>query len=87
MLSPSTMMTIFWGVLFVAFVIAETATVQLICIWLAAGSLASFLVSFFVPNILVQTVIFVVVSTLLLVFHPSASEKIYYPEKGENQCG
>ncbi len=81
MLSPSTMMTIFWGVLFVAFVIAETATVQLICIWLAAGSLASFLVSFFVPNIMVQTVIFVVVSTLLLVFTRPLLKKFITPKR------
>ena len=58
--------TIVWLVLMVAFLIAEASTVQLICIWFAAGSLASLLISLLGGAIWLQILVFFTVSIVLL---------------------
>lgn len=66
-MSPSPIvLTILWAVLFALFVLLESASVQLVSIWFAAGALASFLASFFIHGWFAQLLIFVVVSVLLL---------------------
>lgn len=59
---------IIWAVLFVFFVIAEFATVQLISIWFALGSLITMLCTYFFDNIpfLGQLGIFIASSAILL---------------------
>lgn len=57
---------IFWAVMLVVFVIAESATAQLVCIWFAVGSLFSLIVSLFTDSITIQLVTFIVVSIVLL---------------------
>ncbi len=59
---------IIWGVLFVITVIAELSTMQLICIWFAAGSLGAFLAAAAGLGPFWQIVIFTAVSILLLIF-------------------
>ena len=61
-------MEILWLVLFVALIILELATTQLICIWFAGGALAAFVCALLNLNITIQAVVFVLVSTLLLIF-------------------
>ncbi len=55
-----------WGVIFIGTVIAELETMQLICIWFSAGSLAAFFAAVFNMPPLGQTIVFVAVSILLL---------------------
>ena len=60
-------MTLFWGVLFLLFVVIELATVNLVTIWFAIGALITLFVSYFIEvNVLIQTVIFIVVSLISL---------------------
>lgn len=58
--------TIVWLVLMVAFLIAEASTVQLICIWFAAGSLSAMLVGLLGADLWLQILVFFVVSIVLL---------------------
>lgn len=57
---------IFWAVLTVILIASEIATVQLVAIWFAAGSLAAFVSSFFGIPFYVQVIIFIAGSILLL---------------------
>ena len=69
------MMVWVWLGLLALFVIVEAATANLLTIWFAAGALAAFVSSFFVENIVIQIVIFVVVSlAVLLALRPIAKK-------------
>lgn len=57
---------IFWAILAVVLIGSEIATVQLISVWFAAGSLAAFISSFFGIDFYIQVIIFIAVSILLL---------------------
>ena len=55
-----------WLIIAGAFVILEIATMGFLVFWFAVGALAAMVVSFFVESILFQSIVFVVVSTILL---------------------
>lgn len=59
--------TILWGILLALFVFIEIATLNLVTIWFAAGSLAALLSSLFIDNLMYQILIFLVVSLLALI--------------------
>ena len=59
--------SIVWLILLVAFIVAEAATAPLVSIWFCAGAAAALLLSAFVPNVLAQTAVFLVVSLVCLV--------------------
>lgn len=60
-------MQIVWLVALVACLVLEAATVSLVCVWFAMGSLVSLLISVFAPDALAaQLVAFLVVSILAL---------------------
>lgn len=59
-------MWIFWLIAAGAFFIGEIATVGFLIFWLGIGALAAMCISFFTANIIVQTAVFVVVSTVLI---------------------
>ena len=61
-------MEILWLILLVALIILEIATTQFICIWFAGGALAAFICALLNLNTAIQTIAFVLVSALLLVF-------------------
>ena len=48
------------------FFIIEMATVGFLVFWFGIGALITMIVSFFVPNVYVQTAVFVITSTLLI---------------------
>ena len=88
-------MTLFWGVLFLIFVVIELATVNLVTIWFAVGALVSLFVSYFVDNVIIQTAVFIVVSLISLLltkpilrkfkvvnFEPTNSDR-YIGKKGD----
>ena len=60
------MMLWIWVALLAAFIIIEAATAQLLTVWFAVGSLAALITSFFTDDIIVQVVVFVVVSVIVL---------------------
>ena len=57
-----------WLLLFIVLIIIELLTVNLTTIWFAFGSFVAYILSFFVRDILVQTIIFLVSSIVLLIF-------------------
>ncbi len=62
-----TSMMIFWGVVFVLMVIAECASMQLVSIWFAVGSLGAFFAAMLDLGFTGQLAIFVLVSLVLLI--------------------
>lgn len=69
----------FWLILMVAFLAAEAATVTLISLWFAAGSLTAMLVSFFGP-IWLQITVFLAVSVVLLLALRPLVRKYFTPK-------
>lgn len=67
--------SIVWLILLVAFIVAEAATATLVSIWFCAGAAAALLLSAFVPNVLAQTAVFLVVSLVCLVLMRSLVRK------------
>lgn len=57
---------IVWLVLVIGFVVLEAATVQLMCIWFAAGALAAMIVSILGGALWLQVLVFFTVSIVLL---------------------
>ena len=65
--------SILWLAALIALVVLEAATVGLVSLWFALGSLAALITSFFIHNIWVQFGVFLVVSLVsLLVIRPLA---------------
>ena len=56
----------FWLIIAGAFVILEIATMGFLVFWFALGALAALVVSLITDSILIQAIVFLVVSTLLL---------------------
>ena len=59
-------MSLLWMILCIVLVLIEIMTINLVTIWFAIGALASFIFSFFIKNILLQIIIFIVVSIISL---------------------
>lgn len=57
-----------WLILAGIFMIAEIITVGFLIFWLGLGSLCAMLTSFITDNILIQTTVFVLTSTLFILF-------------------
>lgn len=61
------LMSIIWLAALIVFAIAEAATVQLVSIWFAAGSLAAFIVALCHGPLWLQIVLFLVVAIAALI--------------------
>jgi len=73
---------VIWLALTVAFVVMEATTVQLICIWFAAGSLAAMVVGLLGGALWLQILVFFAVSILLLILLWPLAKKHFKPLKG-----
>ena len=73
-------MAIIWLILLIVFVILEAATVQLICIWFAAGSLAAMLVSLLGGVLWLQILVFFTVSIVLFALLWPLAKKHFKPK-------
>ncbi len=68
---------IFWVVAFVALIVVELATVGLVTVWFAVGSIAAFFVAMFGGSWIVQLAVFAVVSAaLLFLVRPMAKKRL-----------
>lgn len=65
-----------WVSLLVLFVVVEALTAQLVTIWFAIGSLAALIASFFTESIVIQIVVFAVVSLIALAITRPIAKKI-----------
>ena len=73
-------LAIIWLILLIVFVLLETATVQLICIWFAAGSLVAMLVSLLGGALWLQIVVFFTVSIVLFSLLWPLAKKHFKPK-------
>ena len=72
---------IVWLALMIVFVILEASTVQLICIWFAAGSLAAMVVSLLGAAVWLQVLVFFVVSIVLFASLWPVARKKFNPKR------
>lgn len=77
-------MTIVWALFFVAFVIVELATIQLVSIWLAVSSLVSMFMSMFNAPFWSQILVFAVLAALLLLLTRPVVNKMLKSVKPTN---
>lgn len=73
--------SICWLAALVALLALEAATVGLVSLWFAVGSLCALLTSFFVGNIWVQFAVFLAVSFLCLVIIRPLAKKYADPRR------
>ena len=59
-------MAIWWFVAFLVLLFIEIITVNLVSIWFAIGALASIVTSFFTDSVAIQTIVFIIVSVIVL---------------------
>ena len=71
---------VIWLILIVLFLLAEAATVCLVSIWFACGSLAAMIVSLLGGNYLWQLFLFILTSALLLLLLRPAIRKYFTPK-------
>ena len=75
-------MWVFWLIAAGIFFIIEMATIGFLVFWLGIGSLLAMVTSFFVDSIIVQFVVFIVTSTLLIIFtRPLVNKFIKIPKE------
>ena len=60
--------SICWLAVFVLLIVIELATMGLTTIWFAGGAVAGFIASMLGANVVIQAVVFCVVSSVLLIF-------------------
>ena len=72
---------IFWLIVFVVLLVVEIATMGLTTIWFAGGALVSFLAAYIGFGVVVQVVLFLIVSILLLVLTRPIAVKFFNQER------
>lgn len=56
-----------WMIIFLVLVFVELITINLVTIWFAVGALASFILTYFIDDVMIQIGVFIVVSIISLV--------------------
>lgn len=64
-----------WLIAAAIFFIGEVLTEGFFLLWFAIGALIAMIISFFVPSVIVQSIVFLVISFLLLCFTRSLTKK------------
>lgn len=70
---------IFWLIAMVVFILAELATVTLVSIWFAVGSLAAIVVALLGGGVILQVTVFLVVAIVLLASLRGLVRKYFTP--------
>lgn len=66
-----------WFIFFMIFIVMEMATVALVSIWFALGSIAALITAVFIKSILIQTIVFILVSIFALVITKPFLDKFH----------
>lgn len=75
-------MWVFWLIAAGVFFIVEMATIGFLSFWLGIGAILAMVTSFFIDNIIVQSIIFLISSTLLIIFtKPLVNKFIKIPKE------
>ena len=75
------MISIYWLIILAALILIEIVTLGLTTIWFAGGALVAFVVSLFFDNLLLEIILFVVVSFALLYFTRPLVVKYFNPKR------
>ena len=78
---------IFWLVVMILFLILEMVTISLVSIWFVGGSLAAFLVSYFVKNPWIEAAVFLGVSLILLFLIRPIASRLSVKKKDQIRSG
>ena len=60
-------MSLIWVIAFLGLLLVEFITVGLVSIWFAVGALGALITSFITESVLIQTIVFVIVSVITLI--------------------
>ena len=66
-----------WLIILALCLVVEIATLGLVTIWFAGGALVTFFVAMITDNLLIQVIVFLVVSLVLLFFTRPIAKKFY----------
>ncbi len=69
-------MNLFWGLMFLIFLFIEIITINLVTIWFAIGSLIAFFVSLVYDSLIVQIIVFIVISIISLLLTKPIVKKL-----------
>jgi membrane protein implicated in regulation of membrane protease activity len=75
------MISIYWLIILAALILIEIVTLGLTTIWFAGGALVAFVVSLFFDNLLLEIILFVIVSFALLYFTRPLVVKYFNPKR------
>jgi membrane protein implicated in regulation of membrane protease activity len=75
------MNSIYWLIVLAVLIFIEIITLGLTTIWFAGGALVAFIVSLFYDNLLVEIILFLIVSLLLLYFTRPVILKFFNPKR------
>ena len=70
-----------WLVISLFFFILEIATSGFLVFWFGIGGLVATILSIFVENVIIQTVVFLIVSTILIIYTKPLVNKFSKPEQ------
>lgn len=68
-----------WAVAFVILIIIEIATVNLVSIWFAIGALAAYVTSCLTDSVIMQVLVFIVISVITLIITKPLAKKFVKP--------
>lgn len=69
-------MVLFWGLCCLIFILIEIFTINLVTIWFAIGSLIALFTSIYIDSVVYQTVVFIIVSIISLIFTKPIVKKL-----------
>ncbi|MDF2537888.1 MAG: putative rane protein [Herbinix sp.] len=72
---------VYWLIVLAVLIFIEIITLGLTTIWFAGGALVAFIVSLFFDNLLVEVIIFLIVSLVLLYFTRPVIVKYFNPKR------
>jgi membrane protein implicated in regulation of membrane protease activity len=73
--------SVYWLIILIVLIFIEMMTLGLTTIWFAGGALAAFVVSLFYDNLIVELIVFLVVSIALLYFTRPLVIKYFNPQR------
>ena len=65
-----------WMIIFLVLVFVELITINLVTIWFAVGALVSFILTYFVDDVMIQIGVFIVVSIISLILTKKIVNKL-----------
>ena len=84
-------MSLIWVIAFLGLLLVEFITVGLVSIWFAVGALGALITSFITESVLIQTIVFVIVSVVTLFVTKPLMKKLkitnYEPTNSDRVIG